>query len=164
MSNNYDSGGIYQTFIQVVKRITKLFITILYPPFKHFFYLFVRKRDGVKVVIFYKDKLLLIRNSYRKGWTFPGGSIKRNESFERAAVREIYEEVGIHISNIKNHGFVAPDINGGSKTAVFSCKVNTTELIIDNLEVEGAVWIDIDEASRLQLLPVATKCARLLNL
>ena len=48
------------------------------------------------------DNVLLTRrlNSlklYQGSWVFPGGVIEKNENFEEALVREIYEEVGIKI-------------------------------------------------------------------
>ncbi len=41
--------------------------------------------------------LLLIRNSYRTGWGFPGGFLKRGESPDDAARRETREEVGVDV-------------------------------------------------------------------
>jgi ADP-ribose pyrophosphatase YjhB (NUDIX family) len=41
--------------------------------------------------------LLLIRNSYRTGWGFPGGFLKRGESPADAARRETREEVGVDV-------------------------------------------------------------------
>ncbi len=40
---------------------------------------------------------LLVRNSYRKGWSVPGGLLKRGEEASDAAVREIREEAGLEI-------------------------------------------------------------------
>ena len=42
--------------------------------------------------------LLLIRNSYRAGWGFPGGFLKRGESPDDAARRETREEVGVDVT------------------------------------------------------------------
>ena len=41
--------------------------------------------------------LLLIRNSYRRGWGFPGGFLKRGESPGDAARRETCEEIGVEV-------------------------------------------------------------------
>lgn len=41
--------------------------------------------------------LLLVRNSYRKGWGFPGGFLKRGEAPADAARRETREEVGVDV-------------------------------------------------------------------
>ena len=39
--------------------------------------------------------LLLVRHSYRKGWGFPGGLLKRGEGPLDAVVRETQEEIGL---------------------------------------------------------------------
>ncbi len=41
--------------------------------------------------------LLLVRQSYRKAWAFPGGLLKRNEQPIDGAVRELQEEIGITV-------------------------------------------------------------------
>lgn len=41
--------------------------------------------------------MLLIRNSYRRGWGFPGGFLKRGETPDDAARRETREEVGVDV-------------------------------------------------------------------
>ncbi len=52
---------------------------------------------GVKVMLFNgAEGILLIRNSYGDSrlWVFPGGGIRPWESPERAAAREVREELG----------------------------------------------------------------------
>ncbi len=39
--------------------------------------------------------LLLVRHSYRRGWGFPGGLLKRGEAAIDAAAREALEEIGL---------------------------------------------------------------------
>ncbi len=46
----------------------------------------VRRTDGA---------LLLVRHSYRPGWGFPGGLLKRGERPADAAAREMNEEIGL---------------------------------------------------------------------
>ena len=50
---------------------------------------------GAFVAVWHDERLLLIRNSYRKGETVPCGEIRSGESERDAAVRELFEEVGI---------------------------------------------------------------------
>lgn len=144
-----------------MKQIIKFFIARLYPYVKPLLYLFDPRREGVKVLIFHKDKLLLIKNTYRNGWTFPGGGVKKNELLNDAAIREVYEEVGIKISNLKKHGFFTLPIKDSGKITVFSCVVKSTQLKIDNLEIEEARWVRANEVIVLHLLPVATKCVEM---
>lgn len=39
--------------------------------------------------------LLLVRHSYRRGWGFPGGLLKRGEAAVDGAAREALEEIGL---------------------------------------------------------------------
>ena len=50
---------------------------------------------GAYVAVWRDDRLLLVRNSYRRGETVPCGAIGRTETPRRAAARELAEEVGI---------------------------------------------------------------------
>jgi len=56
----------------------------------------------------YEGEYVLLRHSYdlpgisTRDWTFPGGKLEENESFEDAAIRETFEETGniIRISGL----------------------------------------------------------------
>jgi 8-oxo-dGTP pyrophosphatase MutT (NUDIX family) len=54
-----------------------------------------RPHRGALVAIHVGGKLLLVRSSYRAEWNFPGGSIRRGETPEDAARRELVEEIGL---------------------------------------------------------------------
>ena len=53
---------------------------------------------GACVAVWHEGRLLLIRNSYRRGETLPGGNLRRRESPRAAAQRELAEEVGIDVN------------------------------------------------------------------
>ncbi|WP_017931492.1 NUDIX hydrolase [Robiginitomaculum antarcticum] len=55
-------------------------------------------QDAVGVICFRGDEVLLIRRSKppRKGdWSLPGGRVEPGESYESAALRELFEETGV---------------------------------------------------------------------
>jgi 8-oxo-dGTP pyrophosphatase MutT (NUDIX family) len=54
-----------------------------------------RRRQGVAVAVWRKDRVLFVRHSYRKGYFLPGGNAKRTETLRDAARRELREETGI---------------------------------------------------------------------
>lgn len=59
---------------------------------------------GVAVVVCRDNKFLLgkRRSSHGAGcWQFPGGHLEFNESIEACAAREIFEETGITIKNMR---------------------------------------------------------------
>ena len=51
---------------------------------------------------------VLVQNRKRKypGWSFPGGHVERGESFYDCAVREVKEETGLDVSDLKYCGVV----------------------------------------------------------
>ena len=75
---------------------SKKFKKFLYLIRKLYWFVARPKSRGVKCVIQFGNELLMIRNTYgHKRWTFPGGGIKKGETLEEAAKREVMEEVGI---------------------------------------------------------------------
>lgn len=63
-----------------------------------------RPKVGVGVCIIKGGKVLLgkRKNAHGQGtWSFPGGHLEFNESWEDCAIRETREETGIEIKNIR---------------------------------------------------------------
>jgi 8-oxo-dGTP pyrophosphatase MutT (NUDIX family) len=56
---------------------------------------------GVRVMLVKDDQALLVKHTYKKGWYFPGGGIKRGETVEEAARREVREETGAELRTIR---------------------------------------------------------------
>lgn len=54
-----------------------------------------RPHEGALVALHIGQALLLVRSSYRTAWNFPGGGIRRGETPEAAARRELTEEIGL---------------------------------------------------------------------
>ena len=50
-------------------------------------------------MILYQNEIILVRHWYNTLWVMPGGGIKKHETPEQAAVREIKEELGIEIES-----------------------------------------------------------------
>jgi len=63
-----------------------------------------RPKVGVGVFVIKDNKVLLgkRKNSHGEGtWSFPGGHLEFNESWEECSKRETLEETGLHITNIR---------------------------------------------------------------
>lgn len=68
-----------------------------------------RPRVGVGVIVCKDDKILLgkRKNTHGAGlWSFPGGHLEFNESIEECAIREVFEETGIVISQLEKVTFI----------------------------------------------------------
>jgi len=64
----------------------------------------MRPLIGVAAIVIKDNKVLLgkRKNAHGAGtWAFPGGHLEFNESIEECAKREVFEETGIHIKNIR---------------------------------------------------------------
>lgn len=67
-----------------------------------------RPKIGVGVIIIKDNKVLLGKrmNAHGEGsWCFPGGHLEFNEEVEDCATREVKEETGISIKNIRKATF-----------------------------------------------------------
>ena len=56
---------------------------------------------GVRVLMEQDGRVLLVEHTYEKLWYLPGGGVKRNETLEEAARREVMEEVGAKLGSLR---------------------------------------------------------------
>lgn len=71
-----------------------------------------RPKVGIGVIIIKDNKILLgkRKNAHGEGsWCYPGGHLEFGESWEECSRREVWEEVGIQIKNIR-FGTITNDI------------------------------------------------------
>lgn len=61
-------------------------------------------KEAVSVAITNGDHILIGRRKDTLLWTLPGGHKKDNESTYQAAVRELHEETGMRVEDLKNLG------------------------------------------------------------
>ena len=98
-------------------------------------------------MIVYRDdgKILLVRGRFsRQKWTLPGGGVKHNESYEQAAVREVSEEIGLKIHNLRYLG----KANSHESYVKFSVRVFVARAsnydIKCNFEIMEARWLNMN--------------------
>lgn len=63
------------------------------------------RHEGAIVAVYVGAALLLVRSSYRTAWNFPGGGIRRGETPDVAARRELAEEIGVVATHIHPWGW-----------------------------------------------------------
>lgn len=131
---------------------------------KHFlaliYWFMVRpKTFGVKCVIENDEEILLIKNSYGgyKKWMFPGGGIKKNETPEEAVKREVFEEVGLEIEDLRKIGeYNSTKEFKRDNVVVFSGRSKNKKIDIDFSEIAEARWF------RFNKLPEITEYSKLM--
>ena len=98
--------------------------------------------QGVKCALTDGESVLLVRHTYgHSEWDMPGGGIHRGEEPMAAARREMEEELGIGIDNLRPLG----EIRGRAYQAhdriyCFHAELLAPELTIDRGELEEARW------------------------
>ena len=104
------------------------------------------RKDRVRVIVYRDDgKILLVRSRFsRQEWALPGGGVKYNESYEQAAVREVLEEIGLRVHNLRYLG----KANSHESYAKFSVRVfaaHTSDYDIKcNFEIMEARWFNMN--------------------
>lgn len=86
-------------------------------------------------------------------WGFPGGARDSHETSEQAALRELYEELGIDSSSVEIvHAHTWTD-HGDWHYHTVIAKVVTHVDIVSNEESVDVQWIHLDQVSHLELHP-----------
>ncbi len=93
-------------------------------------------------------------------WSLPAGLIEFGEKAEEAAIRETYEETGILV-DVKGllgvYDLIGPDYH--YVVICFRCEAVGGELR-PGPDVEDAMWFDVDELKKLELMSVTRKALK----
>lgn len=120
---------------------------------------FVRRphQHGALVLVWFDDRVLLIRNSYQPRWSAPGGSVEVGESASNAVTREMDEEIGIRIraDDLKFVRDVTFDFRyRRDRISLFEWHpAKMPRIEMDEREIVEAKWFALEEARGLLLLP-----------
>lgn len=112
----------------------------------------------VGAVVYSGDKIFLMESPKWNGWVIPGGRIEEGETEEEALKREIKEELGIEITNIKklSETWKEPSADFFDSSTkfhfiTFSVEAKSTK-ITTNHEISNYDWFTVEEAIKLQLV------------
>ncbi|MFO7966829.1 MAG: NUDIX hydrolase [Archaeoglobaceae archaeon] len=116
---------------------------------------------GVGVIIRNDNQVLLGRrkNTHGEGtWSFPGGHLEFNEEIEDCARREVWEEVGISIKNIKHAAFTNDIFHQEEEhyiTLFVLCDYDSGEVRVkEPHKCEEWKWFDWNALPRPLFLPI----------
>ncbi len=109
--------------------------------------------EGALVAVYVGPALLLLRASYRKTWNLPGGGVKRGETPEAAARRELAEEIGLDAPALQPTGAECGDWdNRHQKVHFFELRLDRLPpLRLDNREIIGAELVLPEDLDRFAL-------------
>ncbi|MFI3284622.1 MAG: 8-oxo-dGTP diphosphatase [Erysipelotrichaceae bacterium] len=99
------------------------------------------------VMVYDQDKILVQErlNPNWPGISFPGGHVDEEESFVCSAIREVKEETGLDIKDLKLCGMKQFTIKGQYRYIVFFYKTNQFEGELCDSEEGRVFWIRQDE-------------------
>jgi 8-oxo-dGTP diphosphatase len=114
------------------------------------------RHRGALVAVWQDGEILVLRSSYRRDWSLPGGGIARGESPRDAAARELREEIGLVVAPESLHEAQAIELiweHRSDHTTIFELTLpERPALRLDNREIVGAAFrapdtIAIDEVA-----------------
>ena len=116
---------------------------------------------GIAVIVIQDNRVLLgkRKNSHGEGtWAFPGGHLEFSESIEDCAAREVLEETGIRIKNIRlgpytNDIFVDEDKHYVTLFVIAEHESGTPELK-EPLKCDKWQWFEWPPDVRPHFLPI----------
>jgi 8-oxo-dGTP pyrophosphatase MutT (NUDIX family) len=97
----------------------------------------------VKCILRDGDHVLFVRHTYgrRNAWEIPGGGLRRGEAPEAAVRREMREELGIELAELREAGRV--EVTGSHKRTLLHCfeaRPGAPRLRLAAAEIAEARW------------------------
>ncbi|MBM7606775.1 8-oxo-dGTP diphosphatase [Lysinibacillus composti] len=92
----------------------------------------------------YHDKWLCTIHK-KRGVEFPGGKVEPGETLKQAAIREVYEETAVHITDLKWFAYYIVYDESPFCKAVFTGKVEKIDEFIEEHETLGMTWLTTEE-------------------
>ncbi len=97
---------------------------------------------------------ILVQDRLNKNWpgiTFPGGHVEKDESFVESTIREIKEETGLTVSNLKLCGIKQFQTLDDARYVVLLYKTNCFEGELKSSDEGKVFWIKAEEIDNYPL-------------
>lgn len=109
--------------------------------------IFPRITPAIMVAVTHEDKILVTRYQGRtyKGYTLIAGFVEIGETAEETVRREVMEEVGLRISQVKYYKSQPWGIDGDLMLGYFAKLDGSGEIDLDRQELAQAAWFRRDE-------------------
>lgn len=100
------------------------------------------------------------RKKHPQGITFPGGHVEKGESFVESALREIKEETGLIVKNLKSCGVIHwCNKDTDDRYLAFLYKTHDFKGNLKSSSEEGDVfWVDIETLETMELSDNFQEC------
>jgi ADP-ribose pyrophosphatase YjhB (NUDIX family) len=97
---------------------------------------------GVKCALTDGERVLLVRHTYgRPGWGLPGGILRHGEDPARTTRRELREELGLEVGELRGLGEIEVAIDGRhDRVHCFAAAVSRPAMRPDGAEIADARW------------------------
>jgi len=107
------------------------------------------------------NKILLAHNAQfpKDLFSVIAGFLEPGETFEACVKREIYEEIGIQVKNVKYFAS-QPWPFPNSLMVAFVCEYESGEISVDGVEIEEANWYSPSDIQNVSSIPVKGTIAR----
>jgi len=120
-----------------------------FKPIKHFFLV------GQKAVLVHDDQILVLKRSVKAGgggkWSLPGGALESGEDPYQSISREIYEETGLRVSNLRPFHIKAYQYDQDQIVIIgYVARVQSTQIKL-NWEHDEHRWLSGSQALKLDL-------------
>ncbi|CAN5649497.1 hypothetical protein BH23PAT2_BH23PAT2_06710 [soil metagenome] len=132
-----------------------------------FLFVLMYHTTRVRVLVHHNEQILLVRNWYGSGqWQLPGGGLKRGESPENGARRELMEEISLRITPSQLTQLTSLRVVHEKQLRftcqTFSCQLSDREQVKPgHYDIDAYSWVSVDEA--LQEYHISTSARRALT-